>query len=1170
MKETFLNTWWSQQWLQALGSFAVVSRLSRGRRLATLGLVEDFHSLSQGVTAQVKDGPDHFCKVSARLQPFSEKDKKRILKHLNANFILLSKVLNHELPVDIAKFIESDTIVLWPQSWDDLQVTCTCQEKKTPCKHIAALLYRMVYEIDQDPFLVFQWRGFHLVSALSSTTDSETNAILSSMTFQQAYNPDKEIPVWDEEIYQQLDFTRLPHCRDSLLTILTEKPSFYPLGDFKKILKSGYIGLSEKIKSHQRIASTPSERNTMNSIEDIELLLDENQKFLTTNFRDTKGKPLLILEQKEDLLLWLSKVPRHDFFKFSAPLKSLVLAYDFAIKLVEQSAMIPQLMSLPSGEYMVRWLPALLNPTIKSIYTGVRSILRTDLLFYKKGNKIEEPIDEAKASALIAFFLTALVHQHHNLHDRFREQEVGHLFFNGITQNFGHENTRAYPVLIQQWLANFYLSEKQIVPIFQVTENEKQKFVLEVGVQDRVSGWATPIPLSEILEKEVHRKTRLVVLKDLAILSDFFPKINQLLSPLEDRKLELDANDLVIFLQKIMPTIRLFGIKVLLPRKMRKLLLPKLTIKINHAEEKDDKTKQASVLNLKETLSFSWQVAIGDEVYTEEEFLQMVETYAGIVKLKEDYVFFDEKEIKVLLQKIKNPPPVSFYRLLQSTLTEDYEGAKIALDKKTRALRHRLVKVESIKVPQGLKAILRPYQQSGFEWLYKNIQLGLGSLIADDMGLGKTLQVIATLLKLKEEGILGAQKALVIVPTTLLTNWSKEIKKFAPDLKAFIYHGNNRSMALLEDHEVMITTYGVARSEATLLRKKEWLLLAIDEAQHIKTPGTAQTKAIKKIEAKIKIAMSGTPVENRLSEYWSILDFTNKGFLDSLDHFTNNFARPIEVDRDQEKLEHFRKITSPFILRRLKSDKTIIKDLPDKIESNQYCSLSLEQSALYQNVVKTTMKSIATAKGPERKGLILKLITSLKQVCNHPQQFLKKGSANPTLSGKTQLLFNLLQQIHTNGEKTLIFTQYQEMGRLLVQMIKSEFGWEVPFLHGGLHRKERDQMVDDLQNDRSTRILILSLKAGGTGLNLTAANNVIHYDLWWNPAAEAQATDRAFRIGQRKNVMVHRFITQGTFEEKINDLLQHKKELANLTVSTGEKWIGEFSDAELRDLVKLQ
>ncbi|MFT4668301.1 MAG: SNF2 family DNA or RNA helicase, partial [Gammaproteobacteria bacterium] len=551
-------------------------------------------------------------------------------------------------------------------------------------------------------------------------------------------------------------------------------------------------------------------------------------------------------------------------------------------------------------------------------------------------------------------------------------------------------------------------------------------------------------------------------------------------------------------------------------------------------------------------------------------FIKMVKEYSGIVKINDQYVFFEESEIKALIEKLKDPPDLDSKDLLQVALTEDYGGAKVELGKKVKKLMNDLLRGEKVKVPKGLKATLRPYQLSGYRWMYKNSRIGFGSLIADDMGLGKTLQVITTLLKLKEDGAFEKQKAIVIVPTTLLTNWEKEINRFAPGLRSHIYHGPSRDLKPLKDADILLTTYGVARSETAKLQKQKWLLLVIDEAQAIKNPGTAQTKAIKKIKAPVKIAMSGTPVENRLSEYWSIFDFVNKGYLDSLKKFKDEFAKPIEIDRDQEKLDRFRKITEPFILRRLKSDKSIIKDLPEKIEQDQYCELSPSQAALYQNVVDTTLETIAKTEGIERKGLVLKLITALKQVCNHPVQFLKKGDADPTASGKTQMLFNLMRSIMDNGEKTLIFTQYQAMGKLLVEMLEKEFHLSIPFLHGGVSRKGRDEMVEAFQNNRATRVLILSLKAGGTGLNLTKASNVIHYDLWWNPAVEAQATDRAYRIGQKNNVMVHRFITKGTFEEKVNELLQTKKELANLTVNTGEKWIGEYSDGELRDMVALK
>lgn len=435
------------------------------------------------------------------------------------------------------------------------------------------------------------------------------------------------------------------------------------------------------------------------------------------------------------------------------------------------------------------------------------------------------------------------------------------------------------------------------------------------------------------------------------------------------------------------------------------------------------------------------------------------------------------------------------------------------------------------------------------------------------------MQVIALLLKLKEENRLVKKQALVIVPTTLLSNWEKEIQKFAPTLQTFVYHGPSRQ--LNKEVDVILTSYGIARSDQEILGKTKWICTIIDESQNIKNPATAQTKAVKKIKADICIAMSGTPVENRLSEYWSVFDFTNKGYLGSAKKFNEQYAKPIENDRNKEVVERFKTITSPFIMRRLKTDKIIINDLPEKIENDHYARLTQTQTAVYQNLINEVMPAIDAIeednkdKRMQRKGLVLKMIMALKQICNHPSQYLKKDDHNPELSGKVQLLFQLLSNIYENGEKVLIFTQFKETGLMLEQLIAEQFNQPVLFLYGGTSRKKREEMVGDFQSEDYLKTFILSIKAGGTGLNLTEANHVIYFDLWWNPAVEQQATDRAYRIGQHKNVMVYRLITKDSFEEKINEMIQSKKELADLTVNTGEKWIGDLSTEELKALVTL-
>ena len=512
------------------------------------------------------------------------------------------------------------------------------------------------------------------------------------------------------------------------------------------------------------------------------------------------------------------------------------------------------------------------------------------------------------------------------------------------------------------------------------------------------------------------------------------------------------------------------------------------------------------------------------------------------------------------------------------------------------------------ELPSGLNATLRPYQERGYAWMHKNLEMGFGCILADDMGLGKTLQVIAFLLKMKqegkitpygwfdEEGIPGPGSVLVVVPAGLLCNWQMEVARFAPELTVFTYHGPGRKLENFKQH-ILITTYSTYRMDYKKLREKKWQVVVIDEAQNIKNADSEQSRLLRALQAPMKIAMSGTPVENRLLEFWTIMDFCNRGFLPGQSEFRDKYETPIQKFNNQAVAERFKNITAPFMLRRMKTDKTIISDLPDKIQQDEYAELTKSQAALYKSTLDNFMAELAAMGGEttvtmddamtvvggdvladapaggsslfKRKGLILQMILALKQICNHPRTFLKVGEGKVEDSGKLRMLLDLLESIQEQGEKTLIFTQFREMGELLQEVIEREMGLKADFYHGGCTQTQRNAMVKNFQENPEAKVLILSLKAAGTGLNLTAASQVIHYDLWWNPAIEAQATDRAFRIGQTRNVQVHRFITKGTFEEKINALLESKKAIAQMTVNAGETWLADMDDKQLDEIFRL-
>jgi hypothetical protein len=504
------------------------------------------------------------------------------------------------------------------------------------------------------------------------------------------------------------------------------------------------------------------------------------------------------------------------------------------------------------------------------------------------------------------------------------------------------------------------------------------------------------------------------------------------------------------------------------------------------------------------------------------------------------------------------------------------------------AIRHELPAPRRIPIPANVTASLREYQRRGVDWMYWMARQGLGAVLADDMGLGKTLQLLALEAAERDSsereptavesaGQVGkVGPSLVIAPTSVVGNWAREAKKFTPHLKILVHHGTERKkdqefLGTVTDYDIVITSYGVASRDYQLLGQQHWHRVTLDEAQHIKNSSTKISKAVRSLPADHRMALTGTPVENRLLELRAILDFCNPGILGSVSFFKHHFSKPIEVTGDEKKQEQLRNLTAPFILRRLKSDPAIIGDFPEKTETVITVDLTKEQAALYTAYVNDLTTQLEQAEGIGRRGLVLASLTKIKQICNHPAHFLGDGSpmlrGNHHRSGKVEELMQIVENARDHGEKVLIFTQYKTFGDMLTPYLSDYYGQKIPFLHGGVSKSGRDIMVQQFQAPDGAPAMVLSLKAGGTGLNLTAANIVVHMDRWWNPAVENQATDRAYRIGQDKNVFVYKLITAGTVEERIHDIISGKSELAAAMIAQGEGWLTELSDAELATLL---
>jgi superfamily II DNA or RNA helicase len=659
-----------------------------------------------------------------------------------------------------------------------------------------------------------------------------------------------------------------------------------------------------------------------------------------------------------------------------------------------------------------------------------------------------------------------------------------------------------------------------------------------------------------------------------------WPVLDRLLQTSVPDRLELSDDELADLIGEGAARLAAGGVDVHWPRHLVRELTA--TAVVGSAGETDTDDEMPTWFGLDRLLTVNWRIALGDQPLTEAELDRLAEAHRPVVRLRDQWTVVDPHLLARARQR--QLPAITAIDALGAALTGTVElpgtGGPLAAGGVADPTRPATVGVtatgwlERLRVrlteepspapqPPALKATLRAYQLTGLRWLDRLTSLGLGGCLADDMGLGKTIMLIALHLHRQPD-----HPTLVVCPASLLGNWEREIERFAPGTPVCRYHGGGRTLDGVTEGFVL-TTYGTMRVDAVSLAGHRFGLLVADEAQHVKNPRSGTARALRTIPAPARVALTGTPVENNLSELWAILDWTVPGLLGTLAGFRARWARPVEVDRDPEAADRLARLVRPFLLRRRKSDPGIAPELPPKTETDQPVPLTAEQAGLYQAVVRETMAGIRDSIGMERRGLVMKLLTALKQICNHPAHYLKE--AEPRLSdrsGKLELLDELLETILAEDGGVLVFSQYVAMARLIQRHLRDR-GVPTQLLHGGTPVQARDEMVSRFQTGE-VPVFLLSLRAAGTGLNLTRADHVIHYDRWWNPAVEDQATDRAYRIGQTRPVQVHRMIAEGTVEDRIAEMLAGKRQLADAVLASGEAAFTELTDAELVELVELR
>ena len=691
-----------------------------------------------------------------------------------------------------------------------------------------------------------------------------------------------------------------------------------------------------------------------------------------------------------------------------------------------------------------------------------------------------------------------------------------------------------------------------------------------------------------------------LLLRGIGQASDVFSELDRALEDTHPSHVLLSVDEAYAFLRDTARLLEQLGFGIMLPA-WWKQPSARLGLRLRVSSEQDQQsfTPGLNLLGANELLNFSWQVSLGEQSLSEDEFRKLVEKNTPLVRIGEQWVELPQKKLSAALCFLEEQQQEKSMRLIDVMRfgfgLEDDRTILPVVGLEAKGWIAKLLHAEAhdiprLSAPPGFSGELRHYQEEGLSWLAFLSTVGVGGCLADDMGLGKTVQFLALLLAEKRALQSAAPShehgpTLLFVPMSILKNWELEAKRFTPELRLFLHHGPARStgdefIRVAESCDLVVTTFSLAHRDEDLLSSICWSRIALDEAQNIKNLDAKQTQAIRRITLRRlslgengrtchRIALTGTPIENHLEELWSIFDLLNPGFLGTVAEFRERFVLPIERYRDKRAAETLAKLVRPFVLRRLKTDSRVIDDLPEKVEMEDYTTLTEEQAALYQMVLDGMLPQVDSASGIHRKGLVLSTITKLKQICDHPALYLKDKSPLAGRSDKLSRLEDLLSVILEAGDKVLIFSQYAQLGFLLQPYLEEKFSREVLFLHGALPKRARDDIVERFQKPSGPAIFLLSLKAGGYGLNLTEANQVIHFDQWWNPAVEEQATDRVYRIGQKRNVQVRKLICQGTLEERILSMLKQKRELAREVVGSTKSIVTELSSAELRELLRL-
>lgn len=1148
------------KWLHSLNeNFGDDGRFARGKTYFNKGNIKSFATENNIVYARVKGSysSSYFLEFTFYQD---EMTKQKIKQYFIQNPLEQTSLLNGALSEQFFEWCKSEGIELtagkfysneYKRFVPNYKMGCNCYDyydPRTPCKHLLALMFALCVEIDHNPSLLLKLHGIELEELFNTNEVSNEVPYPIEITYKENFTPSKESV--NEPI-------KILHQQDSLhfiTSLMPANPPFAPF-DYRAVMVEFYKFSSLNLP--QIITPIYNE-----NIEKIERLFREAKIEIVVD--TTMGKNRAIIKHKifrqEDVIHDIltpyiidsntlgCSIHLLEFVKLFLSFKSeeggFYYRYFYQLcrvgyLLLNSSSFIPSVIKEKAkSRFFIGWIP-LETEDFKNQLELLSPFAISSVRHSQKGEFFDAT---SGAKMFLSGITTEYVKALQFMHKRSKDNppDISKSFFQGSSYTQKGAGRHNIDKAVANTFSIFMLQKSSYeLSIGLYFKEEEKQYEISLFAQNEDTKHTLKVALLEDSSKEL--------LKLIAPITSILPQIENLF---KEESIILEKEAFEDFILERASLLSALGLKILLPKELHNLIKPRLSLFAKA------KKVPKSFLDLQKILEYDWVIALGEHTISIDEFMELVKEQGQIIHYKNSFITLSPDELKNLLASTKKKIKITPFDVLR----EKFSGNLVS-DGNLDEFFTNLFIPKNVKIPKTLNATLRGYQIRGIEWGISNLLNNFGVILADDMGLGKTIQTIAILLYLKENNHLK-NKTLVVVPTSLLNNWQNELSKFAPTLSYTLFYGNLRKV---EESDIVITTYDTLKRDE-FLKEQKWDTVVIDEAQKIKNPDTQSAKTVKAIDAKYKIALSGTPVENSLSELWSIFDFTLCGYLGDLNSFISKFAKPIEIEKDEFVATMLKNITAPFMLRRLKTDKTIIDDLPDKIVIDEYASMVPKQAAMYESIVQETLKKLDTLLPNERFGLVFKLITELKQVCNHPRNLDKISPSEVDLSGKSQMLLELLETIVAKKEKVLIFTQYVEMAKILSEMIEKELLIEPLILDGSMSKNARQKVVDSFEKTNEYPIFILSLKAGGVGLNLTSASNVIHYDLWFNPAVENQATDRAFRIGQTKNVFVYRFITKNSFEEKIDNMIKAKLAIGEMSVAVGDKSIASMDNEEIKSL----